>query len=488
MKKRRYATLARALVIVLNFSMFGAMQASAHSAMLDIAYDDCEAERFDDGINEVWYFLDKNAICWHLSHEESTIKYYFKDTFSDGEYTWTTDVSEAVAQEIKNAYADSMKKWNNVYFYSYNVDGTITKNRIINVVEGTELDHNLVIFPGIDTGNIAATGAFTNGSSTIETGDVVHKHYSEWYMEINIDYFYEHGTHAAGEVNVIREQTGAHELGHMLGLRDVDTRCNAASTGWHHEELLMGYGELQYRSTNITYRDIAGVAITRGFHTNNDHKWLYAGQQNDGTYKLICTICNGVKCVDSLSGYTYDVYGSCGDRHYLSSGNMMAVASYGTKDYYKCKYCRYVEEFRNNVEQNYVATTSIDSTQHKSINNVTGLSYAVYEEHSYNNCVYKNELYHTATCDCGYQRILMHWTKESELTGGRYERCAGCGAWIDLRDNILPGNPLSVVTKVSANGSYILPSGIAVIVDADVEAYMNETLIFYNPDDVPVTQ
>jgi hypothetical protein len=43
-------------------------------------------------------------------------------------------------------------------------------------------------------------------------------------------------------------------------------------------------------------------------------------------------------------------------------------------------------------------------------------------------------------------------------------------------------------TKVSVNGSYILPNGIIVLEDADVEAYLNGTLVFYDPNDLPVTQ
>ena len=31
----------------------------------------------------------------------------------------------------------------------------------------------------------------------------------------------------------------------------------------------------------------------------------------------------------------------------------------------------------------------------------------------------------------------------------------------------------------SQNGSYILPNGVIVLVDADIEAYMNDTLVFY---------
>ena len=47
---------------------------------------------------------------------------------------------------------------------------------------------------------------------------------------------------------------------------------------------------------------------------------------------------------------------------------------------------------------------------------------------------------------------------------------------------ITPNN----AAKVSVNGSYILPNGIIVLVDEDVEAYLNGTLVFYDRDDLPV--
>lgn len=36
---------------------------------------------------------------------------------------------------------------------------------------------------------------------------------------------------------------------------------------------------------------------------------------------------------------------------------------------------------------------------------------------------------------------------------------------------------------VTRNGSYILPNGIIVLVDEDIEAFMNGTLVFYNKDE-----
>ncbi|MDY2888847.1 MAG: hypothetical protein SOU19_04695 [Candidatus Caccosoma sp.] len=36
---------------------------------------------------------------------------------------------------------------------------------------------------------------------------------------------------------------------------------------------------------------------------------------------------------------------------------------------------------------------------------------------------------------------------------------------------------------VTRNGSYILPNGIIALVDEDIEAFMNGTLVFYNKDE-----
>lgn len=41
---------------------------------------------------------------------------------------------------------------------------------------------------------------------------------------------------------------------------------------------------------------------------------------------------------------------------------------------------------------------------------------------------------------------------------------------------------------MTPNGSYILPNGIIVLVDEDIEAYLSGTLVFYDKDDLPVVQ
>jgi len=485
--KKKTATLFTSVIMILCLLANSSLSIFAHNAVLDVNYSPCTDDNGGDGIDEMWYVLESDPGQVHISHEVDTIKYYFEEAFRNGSYTWTTDVSEAVAQDIKNAYANSMKKWNKIYFYSYADNGVITKHKLINVIEGTASDHNLTIYPNQSIGKIAST-SYSNPVEQIETGTTNHSHYSNWDMIVYVNNFYENYFNTAEEAYVNRENTGAHEFGHVLGLSDVDIWCDAKTTEEHHHEIIMGYGEpLTDRSCNITYKDIAGVAITRGFHTDNDHKWLNRGVQEDGKYELVCSICNGVKNVYSLSGYTYDTFGACNNNHSLTSGNMFAVASYESKDYYKCKYCRYVAPFDSNVTQNYTKTY-YTSALHKCVNNVVGLEYSFYEEHTLDTYVYLDKYTHRCSCACGTgAHTEAHTILASDIVDGSYYApCMGCGYLLDLRDDDY--NTIASIMQVSVNGSYILPSGIVVLVDEDVQAYLDGTLVFYHPDNLPTTQ
>lgn len=485
------------VLTILSCMIYATTPIHAHDSFLDVVYDDCVysspengAELPADGIDEAWYILKSGGWSSHMATEIMTVKYYFAPESEDGQYQWTSGgISPDVANEIKESYAQSMKKWNNVYFYSYEENGSIIKNKIINIVEGTENDHNLIIYPALNINAIAGTYR-VGPSERIETVNLYyHEHYSEWKMLVNLVHFYEHGTfYTSDYVNATREKVGAHEFGHVLGLYDIEGRCGAEETEhYHHQELLMGYGATpQTCAQDITYKDIAGAAILRGFHTDNDHKWLYkyVGAQ-EGQYKLICSICNGVKYADSLET-DYKLYGACYNNHTLTSGNMMAVASYGDQDYYKCQYCRYVAPFEDIVEQNYSATM-LDNSYHQCENNVLGLDYTFTELHKANTCVYINGNLHRETCSCGRTVLASHSVLFDDIENGRYANCLGCGRRLDLTKddaNIIHGS----TNMRTENGSYILPNGIVVLVQADLEAYENGTLQFYNVGEQPQTE
>ena len=513
MNIKRFVKNKRLLIILLIpiLCIVFHIQTLAHSAVLNVTYDNCSPEE-GDGYSEMWYLLYKGDVCYHISHEENIIKYCYES--SDAEWieyvkqayenSITDETALDVVRQIKIDYANSMKKWNNVYFYSYDSEGTVTKNRLINVVEAEDANSaTLLIYPNINDNvtdiTIANTSPDIDTRTVIESGEKNHYHYSKWIMNLFLDQFvFRNG---GGSISYARDVVGAHELGHVLGLKDVDSNnlCNGYTAEqydpekpweyWHHHELLMGYGSPTYeRSEDITYKDIAGVAITRGFHTDEDHKWLYVGQPSSEIHKFICSICNGVREVNYLQGYTYDIYGSCENNHSLSSGNMMAVASYGSEDYYKCKYCRYVAPFDYIVEQSYIYELYTDGL-HKCTNTVNGLEYTFYEEHIFENhactkCNYHshsytqnyvsyNKLKHWCYCYCGDRILQPHVL--SMPNGQVSDFCMICGELIfgtGTLDSIPSDYPHT------ENGSYILPNGIIVLVPEDEEAYFNGTLEF----------
>ena len=107
-------------------------------------------------------------------------------------------------------------------------------------------------------------------------------------------------------------------------------------------------------------------------------------------------------------------------------------------------------------------------------------------QHVYDSCVYVNKLSHRGVCSCGELGDLgAHYIDES-YSGGNSAPCAGCGYILDLGNGNIGG--IMSITQVSVNGSYILPNGIVVLVEEDIEAYLAGTLQFYHPEDVPVTQ
>ena len=536
MKRQLSMSLFIIITMIFNCLFYVPIQVNAHETPLTIYYDTCVGDELGDGINETWYLLGNGSFIRHLSHDEMTIKYYFANQNKSGNYKWTTDVSSEEAEIIKEAYANSMKKWNNVYFYDYNGNGIVTKRKIVNIVEGTQDDCNLTIYPAKTTAYYASTGV-----ELLETISSNHYHVNEWFMSVSVtDFVVNENSTNSREVNTLRERTGAHEIGHILGLWDVDDVCLPLNiTEDHHYEILMGYGEDVYnRSSDITYKDIAGVAITRGFHTDDDHKWLNAGIQEDGTYKLICSICNGVKYVESLSGISYSTYGYCNSNHDLSDGNMMAVASYGNCDYYKCKYCRYVAPFSDIVPQDY-EITFISETYHQYQNMVDGLEYTILEPHIINEnycsiCQSNIHFYthqyvsysnyaHKAFCECGEYILEDHRhlapSYDCVFCGAEHEHTYGTSyEWISDKSHTaycvcgeshieghvvsatafpINGRKICLLCRGLAsegfsqmavgslphteNGSYITPDGITVLADEDIEAFLNGTLEFIYP-------
>lgn len=484
----------------------------AHSAQLEVLYDSCIPEPYNndtgdvgDGEDEKWYELIQSWIgndnivyhnCNHFPHSNnqiSTIKYYINESSkTNPSLTWESFLPSSISDSVKAAIISSMQKWNNIYLYKYSSSNFLIKHRLVNIIEGSYNDNNLTIYPTYPSifNPYATTEATWDDQSSIHfidnNGGIDHYHCDKWEMNFNLafydplDVFYNYGVST-----LLLNRTGAHELGHVLGLFDIDD-CETinSNTSWHHEELLMGYsnGSVLTRQSDITYKDLIGAAITRGLHTDDDHQWIYYSSGH-GAYKLVCSICNGVRYISSLDGIDYVDYKDCNDEHDLADGNMFAVASYGNSDYYKCKYCRYVAPFDDIEPQNY-SKSQYNSLNHIVTNQVTGLSYSFYESHTYNDHYNNYNLtQHKAYCECGRYTLMPHvadMSRSYTVFGHTYAPCLYCGAAIEIGGNgpIIP-IPGSNDLMITDNGSYIMPNGIYVIMEEDLEAFLNGTLVFH---------
>lgn len=130
----------------------------------------------------------------------------------------------------------------------------------------------------------------------------------------------------------------------------------------------------------------------------------------------------------------------------------------------------------------YYLMTSYDNTMGGNT-----LSVSVSHEHTADNYSYYNETLHIKSCACG---ACATETSYHVVAGPtflqKFATCIYCGASIDISNDNYPS--IMSVTKYSVNGSYVLSNSIIVLVDEDIEAYLNGTLVFYDKDSLPVVQ
>ncbi len=610
------------IFMILNFSL----ATTAHPLVLDVSYDDCSREALVDGTNEMWYKIDEISsefpnTSFHLSDEMHEIRYYFSSTSENSQDDWITcvklaasgepwyitlsdDEASDIVERIQKVYVDSMKKWNDVYYFSYDSNGNRVANKVITVREGTTTNHNLTIYPTAVQGASISSTAFDCKVADWDVLEYNHAHIPEYKMTVNVRDFYQAleavTPDTEAEENAVRENTGAHEIGHVLGLADLDVWCDINCTcdvckdgnpdndstcvqEHHHEETLMGYGELSSRVTHITYKDIAGVSITRGFHTDSDHLWMVREIRNESTNEIeqidvVCALCNGVRTnlqahgvvpskIDYINGeYVYQnqevpLMGSCNGAHSPASNNMILVATDGERVFFKCRCCRYIGEaeivnlpavpvhdtldycenmggfgykyynidipydeifnFKFNADGDFnivlcdsdfnetdLLDISMYSTNGCDVDLQQGRYYLCVKNtvntnnefnmtvtppclsHSFTEWTQHTPARHIECCEyCGEKGTITspHAIRKEDISK-LFANCMVCGQLVNLKNTIVNVPEMNKITQVTLNGSYILPNGIIVLVDEDIEAYENGTLVWYDKDDLPQAQ
>ena len=89
--------------------------------------------------------------------------------------------------------------------------------------------------------------------------------------------------------------------------------------------------------------------------------------------------------------------------------------------------------------------------------------------------VWQSEGLHRAYCECGEFIRSSHTVRAGSFTGDGYGICLLC------RGRVFMGTLNSIIANLphTDNGSYILPNGVTVLVEVDINAYLAGTLEFY---------
>lgn len=96
--------------------------------------------------------------------------------------------------------------------------------------------------------------------------------------------------------------------------------------------------------------------------------------------------------------------------------------------------------------------------------------------HTYDDSyTWKNDRQHLARCSCGLTQMKGHAVRDGSFVGG-YATCIQCGGRASV--GFVPFPNESSTLPCSANGSYILPNGVIVLVEADIAAFLQGTLVF----------
>ncbi len=281
------------------------------------------------------------------------------------------------------------------------------------VVEGTYFDYNIIICPSALSHN-GHPAWVEKLHAKVETG-VDHPHIDFSSINYYLEYYIDLLPSGSLRLNMDIITTSTHELGHQLGLADM--YASQSSCGITHTYALMG------RSVSkmyIPYQDLAGVIVTRGIHTDNDHIWRkYATSSG---YKVKCVLCSGISAV-SLATYN-NAYNktTCNNVHTLASGNLLEVAYNDTKHYYKCKHCDSVGANGSFVATEHNLTTINDSSGHRTSCNIC--NYSVLELHDYlfnpTSFLFRG---HYLSCECGQRKLFAH---EYEYPMPGYSVCRIC--------------------------------------------------------------
>ena len=156
--------------------------------------------------------------------------------------------------------------------------------------------------------------------------------------------------------------TVLHELGHLLGLQDLDR--NNSMPYPHHT--LMGYGA---KNDHLHYQDIQGVAVSSGMHQDHDFsRYIIDGN----TYKHVCFYCDLIDTETTPKAnalpleeaancvHDYKQMVSAGERHWLKCTKCYKVVETEWSNYFTPNDGTFIYKLTDNCF--YTITGLIDTT------------------------------------------------------------------------------------------------------------------------------
>lgn len=150
-------------------------------------------------------------------------------------------------------------------------------------------------------------------------------------MQIRINYNDSGSTDRAGR----NLDTPVHEMGHLLGLNDLEDSDSGIPSGTH--KTLMGYD--RYTSDvnrAIQYQDIQGIAVLNGRHTEHVYRrYIYSG----GKYLHICFYCDRIDSQSSIKSGSSAILSNTSCTH-----DYAPLVSAGDRHWFKCVKCYNVIE------------------------------------------------------------------------------------------------------------------------------------------------
>ena len=173
------------------------------------------------------------------------------------------------------------------------------------------------------------------------------------------------------------------------------------------------------------------------------------------------------------NGQYHNIHCICGD--YITQAHTYTYGDFTETNHTKECICGYSVE-----EEHEIVKSTYKNTAYHGSRCACGAMVDKLHEYGDNEYEYVNKLNHRRRCEvCNTYVLSRHAIKASE----GYDHCAYCGGALDSGE-YYPALPNA--QNRTPTGSYILPNGIIVLVDEDIEAYENGTLKFYS--DLPEVQ